>query len=101
MAGKRCITRVMLRVLVDASSLCLPLLAGLAVYALWLRIGQYGLTPDRVVAVGATLVALLHALALMAAVLRRRDGWLAACAGATRCWRWFRWLCCCSCICHR
>jgi len=66
-----------LRVLVDASSLCLPLLAGLAVYALWLRIGQYGLTPDRVVAVGATLVALLHALALMAAVLQRRDGWLA------------------------
>ena len=66
-----------LRVLVDASSLCLPLLAGLAIYALWLRIGQYGLTPDRVVAVGATLVALLHALALMAAVLQRRDGWLA------------------------
>ena len=66
-----------LRVLVDASSLCLPLLAGLAVYALWLRIDQYGLTPDRVVAVGATLVALLHALALMAAVLQRRDGWLA------------------------
>ncbi len=65
-----------LRVLVDASSLCLPLLAGLAVYALWLRIGQYGLTPDRVVAVGATLVAMLHALALMAAVLQRRDGWL-------------------------
>ncbi|WP_312728315.1 DUF4153 domain-containing protein [Stutzerimonas kunmingensis] len=66
-----------LRVLVDASSLCLPLLAGLAIYALWLRIGQYGLTPDRVVAVGATLVALLHALALMAAVLQRRNGWLA------------------------
>ena len=40
-----------LRVLVDASSLCLPLLAGLAVYALW--------------------------LALTAAVLQRRDGWLA------------------------
>jgi hypothetical protein len=66
-----------LRVLVDASSLCLPLLAGLAVYALWLRIGQYGLTPDRVVAAGATLVALLHALALMVAVARPGNGWLA------------------------
>ena len=29
------------------------------------------------VALGATLVALLHALALTAAVLQRRDGWLA------------------------
>ncbi|MCW3147515.1 DUF4153 domain-containing protein [Stutzerimonas stutzeri] len=66
-----------LRVLIDASALCLPLLAGLAVHALWLRIGQYGLTPERVIAAGLTLVALLHALALMVAVLRRRDGWLA------------------------
>ena len=70
-----------LRVLVDASSLCLPLLAGLAIYALWLRIGQYGLTPDRVVAVGATLVALLHALALMAATM-----------GSGRRWTRTRWL---------
>lgn len=65
-----------LRLLADASSLCLPLLAGLALHALWLRIDQYGLTPDRVLAALLALVALLHGLALVRAVLRRDSAWL-------------------------
>jgi hypothetical protein len=65
-----------LRLLADASSLCLPLLAGLAMHALWLRIDQYGLTPDRVLAALLALVAMVHGLALVRAVLRRDDAWL-------------------------
>ncbi|MCQ4264051.1 DUF4153 domain-containing protein [Stutzerimonas stutzeri] len=65
-----------LRLLADASSLCLPLLAGLAMHALWLRIDQYGLTPDRVLAALLALVALVHGLALVRAVLRRDPAWL-------------------------
>lgn len=65
-----------LRLLADASSLCLPLLAGLAMHALWLRIDQYGLTPDRVLAALLALVALVHGLALVRAVLRRDAAWL-------------------------
>lgn len=68
-----------LRLLVDLSSLLLPLLSGLASYALWLRMSQYGLTPERVFAVVVVLLANLHALALCRAVLRNRGGerWLA------------------------
>lgn len=65
-----------LRLLADASSMCLPLLAGLAMHALWLRIDQYGLTLDRVLAALLALVALAHGLALVRAVLRRNDAWL-------------------------
>ncbi len=65
-----------LRLLVDASSLCLPLLAGFAIHALWLRIDQYGLTPDRVLAALLALIAMAHGLALARAVLRRDPAWL-------------------------
>lgn len=65
-----------LRLLADASSLCLPLLAGLAIHALWLRVEQYGLTPDRVLAALLALVAMVHGLALVRAVLRRGPAWL-------------------------
>ncbi|WP_407293304.1 DUF4153 domain-containing protein [Stutzerimonas zhaodongensis] len=65
-----------LRLLADASSLCLPLLAGLAMHALWLRIDQYGLTPDRVLAALLALIAMVHGLALVRAVLRRDAAWL-------------------------
>lgn len=65
-----------LRLLTDASSLCLPLLAGLAIHASWLRIDQYGLTPDRVLAALLALVAMLHGLALVRAVFKRSPCWL-------------------------
>ena len=56
--------------------MCLPLLAGLAMHALWLRIDQYGLTPDRVLAALLALVAMVHGLALVRAVIRRDAAWL-------------------------
>lgn len=65
-----------LRLLVDASSLCLPLLAGFAMHALWLRIDQYGLTPDRVLAALLALMAMVHGIALVRAVIRRDPTWL-------------------------
>lgn len=67
-----------LRWLVSASVLVLPLLGGLAAYGLWLRIDQYGLTPERVVAALLVLLANLHALALCGAALRRGGLWLIA-----------------------
>lgn len=67
-----------LQLLVNLSSLLLPLLAGLASYALWLRVAQYGLTPERVFACVAVLLANLYALALCWAVLRRQGVWLGA-----------------------
>ncbi|WP_459704765.1 DUF4153 domain-containing protein [Stutzerimonas marianensis] len=65
-----------LRLLIEASAHGLPILTGLAAYALWLRIDQYGLTPERVFAAVATLMAVLHALAFATAVWRRGGGWL-------------------------
>lgn len=67
-----------LQLLVNLSSLLLPLLAGLASYALWLRVSQYGLTPERVFASVAVLLANLYAWALCGAVLRRKGVWLGA-----------------------
>lgn len=71
-----------LRGLVSASVLVLPLLGGLAAYGLWLRIDQYGLTPERVVAALLVLLANLHALALCGAALRRGELWLIALRGS-------------------
>lgn len=66
-----------LRWLVDAGLLVLPVFAGLALYAMALRIGQYGWTQDRVAGVIAALILSAHALGYAWAVVRRRHGWLA------------------------
>lgn len=57
-------------------SLMLPVPALLALWAVWLRVDQYGLTPDRVAALIAAGVATIYALAYAGAVIRRR-GWRA------------------------
>lgn len=57
-------------------SLMLPVPALLALWAVWLRVEQYGLTPDRVAALIAAGVATVYALAYAGAVIRRR-GWRA------------------------
>ena len=46
----------------EAGVLLAPMIV-LAAYALWLRIGQYGLTPDRVVAVACVVAGLVYASA--------------------------------------
>lgn len=64
--------------LLDAALCCLPVLAALAAWSVWLRIDQYGLTPARCTGLLAALVMAVHGLALLCAVLRRGGPWLAS-----------------------
>lgn len=57
-------------------ALLLPLPAAVAAYVIWLRVDQYGWTPDRVFAATAAAVALGYGLSYAAAVLRGA-GWMA------------------------
>lgn len=65
-----------LRRLAEAGLVVLPLYALLALYALWLRIDQYGWTADRFWMVLLALVAAGYAVGYAWSALRRRDGWL-------------------------
>jgi len=65
-----------LRRLCEAGTLLLPVIAGIAVYAVLLRVRQYGLTPDRVFAGVVAVVLGLYATCYAAAVLLRGEPWL-------------------------
>jgi hypothetical protein len=65
-----------LRRLVDASLLTLPVYAGLALYAMGLRVAQYGWTLERFWGVLVVLLLCGYALGYAASVLRRRGRWL-------------------------
>ncbi|WP_342237992.1 DUF4153 domain-containing protein [Inquilinus sp. OTU3971] len=52
-----------------AAILLIPLI-GLAAYAIWLRVDQHGLTPERVIGVACVLVGACYALGYAAAALR-------------------------------
>ncbi|MFJ5455269.1 DUF4153 domain-containing protein [Pectobacterium jejuense] len=67
---------VVLRGLVSASVMCLPILVGLAGYSSWLRIEQYGLTPFRFQSIFVVAIAMLYSLAMVWAVIRRSGVWL-------------------------
>lgn len=60
----------------QALALILPVPAGLAAYSVWLRIDQYGLTPDRLFAALMAAMALGYGVIYANAVLRRA-GWMA------------------------
>jgi hypothetical protein len=62
-----------LRVCMSISCLMLPVLVILATYALALRIGQYGLTPHRVLACAGAFVAYFYAIGYTWAALTRTD----------------------------
>lgn len=62
-----------LRLCMRISCLMLPVLVALATYALALRIGQYGLTPRRVLACAGAIVACLYAVGYAWAALNRSD----------------------------
>ncbi len=64
------------RRVVEGALLLMPLFALIALYALWLRIAQYGWTQSRYWAVLVALVLLGHALGYAVAVLRRGTAWL-------------------------
>ncbi|HEY4555306.1 MAG TPA: DUF4153 domain-containing protein, partial [Lysobacter sp.] len=65
-----------LRRVVDAGLAFSPVYAALALYALWLRIDQYGWTAERLWAALLALVLAGHACGYAAAALRGRDRWL-------------------------
>ncbi|NML35082.1 DUF4153 domain-containing protein [Paraburkholderia antibiotica] len=62
-----------LRVCMRISCLMLPVLVILATYALALRIGQYGLTPHRVLACAGAFVAYFYAIGYTWAAVARSD----------------------------
>lgn len=57
-------------------ALLLPVMGGLAVYAVSLRVLQYGWTPERLLATTAAIFILLYAILYAAAVVRR-EAWMA------------------------
>jgi Domain of unknown function (DUF4153) len=59
-----------------ALALILPVPAMLAAYAMWLRVGQYGWTPERLFAALVAIVALGYALFYCVSVVRR-GAWMA------------------------
>jgi hypothetical protein len=66
-----------LRSFVSAGLLSLPAHAALAIWAISLRVDQYGWTPDRLTAALVAAILTLHALLLAWAALPTRDGrWL-------------------------
>lgn len=67
---------LVLRRLVEASLLTLPVYAVLALYALGLRVAQYGWTLDRFWAVLVALATAGYAVGYALAVLRRQRRWL-------------------------
>jgi hypothetical protein len=56
-------------------ALLLPVLAGIAFYAIWLRVAQYGWTPDRVLSAVISLVVVAYSLIYAAAVILRPGLW--------------------------
>ncbi len=62
-----------MRFAAQALSLVIPVLAGLAVWAIWLRVVQHGWSPDRIAATTIAGIVLLYSVFYALAVLRRRD----------------------------
>ncbi|MCW0452008.1 DUF4153 domain-containing protein [Xanthomonas sacchari] len=73
---------------IDAGLLSLPLYAGLALYALWLRIGQYGWSTERFAGVLVAVVACGYACGYAWAVLRPGARWLQPLAPVNRVLSW-------------
>jgi hypothetical protein len=60
----------------QALAVILPIPAGLAAYSIWLRVDQYGWTPDRLFAALMACLAVAYGLFYAGAVIRR-GGWMA------------------------
>lgn len=59
-----------LRIAMLVASLCLVPMAALSAYGISLRVGQYGWTPDRVIAMACAVVAACYALGYVIAAIR-------------------------------
>jgi len=51
------------------AAILLPIFVGIASYAVWLRIDQHGLTPDRIIAAALILVAVIYAIGYFVAAV--------------------------------
>ncbi len=65
-----------MRLCTAALALLLPVIAGLAIYALWLRVAQYGWTPARLAAGCTAAIVALYALTYAVAIVLRGP-WMA------------------------
>jgi hypothetical protein len=65
----------LLRMSSRALALILPIPAAIAAYAVWLRVGQYGWTPERLFGAIAAVVAVLYGVGYALAAMRRA-GWM-------------------------
>ena len=62
-----------MRLATQALALLLPVMGGLSLYAIWLRVAQYGWTPDRLAATTGALFILVYAVLYAVSVLLRGD----------------------------
>jgi hypothetical protein len=67
---------MLLRRVVEGALLAMPVFAAIALYAMWLRIAQYGWTQDRFWAALAGLILFGYSIGYAISVLRGRDSWL-------------------------
>ncbi len=65
-----------MRICVALMALVLPALAGLAAWAIWLRVAQYGWTPERLMAATMVAVLLIYGVAYALSVVLQGD-WMA------------------------
>lgn len=72
--GENAVQSPAMRGMVQLLALLLPALGGLAFWAIWLRVNQYGWTPDRLAAALLALLVLAYGAAYAVAVILRR-GW--------------------------
>ena len=70
------VTMPFMRLASQILALILPVLAGLAVLSIWVRVNQYGWSPERLAATAVAGVVLVYALLYAIAVLRRHR-WMA------------------------
>src|SRR5262249_3622269 len=67
-----------LRRLTGAALAALPIVVAIAAYSLWLRVDQYGLSPERVYAIVVRAFGSLFAIGYAAALFRSAGPWLGA-----------------------
>lgn len=69
----RAVQTPMMRVAVQLMAVLLPPLGAMAAVAIWIRVDQYGLSPDRLAAAAVAALVLAYGLSYTLAVLRRGD----------------------------
>lgn len=61
---------------VEGMLLAMPAYAAITFYSIWLRVAQYGFTPERVYALVLVIIACLYSIGYAASVFLRKDDWI-------------------------